>query len=93
MEGGRGGRLDETYSEKDGGEGDYSEERKKAYSTIQTVLSPSTDSQIESRQFLQLIFIAAEPGQQDAAHCTAVQCTTSLEPATPWCTLAISWPQ
>ena len=62
-------------------------------STLFTVLSPSTDSQIESRQFLQLIFITAEPGQQDAAHRIAVQCTTSLEPATPCFALAISWPQ
>ena len=34
LEGGRGGRLDETYSEKEGGKGDYSEERKKAFNTI-----------------------------------------------------------
>ena len=34
LEGGRGGRLDKTYSEKEGGEGDYIEERKKAFNTI-----------------------------------------------------------
>ena len=34
LEGARGGRLDETYSEKEGGEGDFSEERKKAFNTI-----------------------------------------------------------
>ena len=58
------------------GRGTTEEESLQHYS--QTVLSPSTDSQIESRQFLQLMSIAAEPGQQDAAHCTTVRRTTSL---------------
>ena len=34
MKGGRGGRLEEKDREREGGDGDYSEERKKAFNNI-----------------------------------------------------------